>query len=143
MQNEETSSQIELTAQKVEIKSTQKVKLDFTHNIERQNNTKLEKIKNLKEKSMKLKILNLCTVTLLSVPLLFASEAPLEWSDLVTTFTAAFNSGDVERLEQLRASQYEHGFANIDDLGEKFFKYGAGMDNWEQLISDAKKNASN
>lgn len=66
----------------------------------------------------------------------------LEWGTLVSQFTEAFNAGDVETLEKLKEEQHQYGFANLDDLGSVFSKYGVGMDKWDELIADARKNAS-
>lgn len=77
----------------------------------------------------------------------FASNAAAEssqeepWSSLVSKFTDAFNRGDVATLESLKQSWRSRGFYNINDLGGMFMKYGAGMDQWPQLIEDAKMNA--
>ena len=60
------------------------------------------------------------------------------WAAFVADFTRAFERGDIEALEAMKKVQ--EGFANIDDLGGKFGKYGAGMSKWQQLINDAKKN---
>ena len=80
----------------------------------------------------------------LALSLLFAHEAYASeidmipsWADGVKNFTKAFNEGDVEALESIKN---EMDLANINDLGDYFFSYGAGMENWPQLISDALLN---
>lgn len=62
------------------------------------------------------------------------------WHQFVADFSTAFFNGDVDKLEKLKESNRENGFYNINDLGGPFAKYGAGMDKWGDLMSDARKN---
>lgn len=68
-----------------------------------------------------------------------ASTTKLSWSEFRAQFNKAFDEGDIEKLNYFKSNQ--EGFANINDLGGRFMKYGVGMGKWDQLISDAKKNA--
>lgn len=97
---------------------------------------------------MKKRLLTLALISLfstISMDALSASDSQTAaqeepWSSLVTKFTQAFDSGDTATLEALKSSWSSKGFANINDLGGKFMKYGGGMDKWDQLIEDAQKN---
>jgi hypothetical protein len=63
------------------------------------------------------------------------------WNDFRTQFYKAYDAGDIETLEHLKSEWTGvGGFANINDLGGKFMKYGSGMDKWNQLIEDAERN---
>lgn len=68
------------------------------------------------------------------------SEQPDPWFEFRSQFYEAFDNGDVEKLEALKNEWSHKGFANINDLGQKFMKYGSGMGQWDALIADAKKN---
>ncbi len=63
------------------------------------------------------------------------------WSQFRDEFEAAYRSGNVAKLEELKSGQ--PNFVNINDLGKGFYEYGAGMDQWATLIEDARKNAAN
>lgn len=67
-----------------------------------------------------------------------ATSSKLSWAEFRAQFNKAFDEGDTAKMEQLKS---QTGFANINDLGGRFMKYGSGMGKWTQLISDAKKNA--
>jgi hypothetical protein len=62
------------------------------------------------------------------------------WVRMVKKFTTAFHEGDVKTLNYLKETT--PNFYNIDDLGGEFSHYGLGMRNWDQLISDARKNSN-
>jgi len=68
-------------------------------------------------------------------------HAEHNWHDFVQTFRQAFHQGDVQALEQLKTQRTD--FANINDLGDEFLKYGNDMDKWDQLIQDAHNNVNN
>jgi hypothetical protein len=62
--------------------------------------------------------------------------AQKSWEESTREFHQAFLSGDVAKLESLRKTP---GFANINDLGPGFSRYGSSLDNWDLLISDARE----
>lgn len=78
------------------------------------------------------------------------------FAELRKKITKAFNEGNVEELESLYAkyatlptdynnpnreqTKRKMGFANINDLGGEFMKYGTRFDNWHNVITDALKN---
>ncbi len=68
-------------------------------------------------------------------------QAEHNWEEFVQQFTEAFQQGDIQTLERLRAERQD--FGNINDLGGQFLKYGIGMSKWAQLIQDAQNNAHN
>ena len=66
----------------------------------------------------------------------FAMEEAMEWNQLTQEFHKAFLQGDVTKLESLSKTP---GFANINDMGPGFSRYGSSLDNWNLLIADAKE----
>lgn len=68
------------------------------------------------------------------------SEQKDSWFDFRSQFSNAFEEGNVSELERLKSDWSHKGFANINDLGGKFLKYGSGMGKWSELIADAQKN---
>ncbi|MBA4117487.1 MAG: hypothetical protein C0514_01130 [Candidatus Puniceispirillum sp.] len=93
-----------------------------------------------------MKILFVALLCLLSPSYAFCSSGEShsaqehEWPQLQSAFGKAFDRGDVEELERLKTDWADKGFANIDDLGGRFMKYGSTMKNWDKLIADAKEN---
>lgn len=63
------------------------------------------------------------------------------WAALSDVMREAYKAGDTSTLESVKALQPQ-GFANIDDLGEPFSKYGSDPEGWDQMIVDAKSSAT-
>ncbi len=70
------------------------------------------------------------------------SERLGSWDNFRKQFENAFEIGDINRLEALKemAISENLGFGNLNDLGGRFFRYGATLEQWPRLIEDAKKN---
>ena len=81
-----------------------------------------------------------CVSIALSMVNIHAAEK-LSWQDFSEAFKTAFERGDVAELERLRRND-QSGFSNLNDLGGKFAQYGAGLNKWDQMIDDARKNVA-
>lgn len=62
------------------------------------------------------------------------------WREFSEEFKQAYLKGDVAKLETLK-NENQPGFANLNDLGEVFFKYGPTLKEWNHLIADARNNS--
>ena len=71
---------------------------------------------------------------------LIADAKKNNWDSQTAAFKEAFSRGDIATMERMREQNEIPGFANINDLGGNFSKYGSGMSKWGELIADAKKN---
>ncbi|MCE3230948.1 MAG: hypothetical protein K0R52_876 [Alphaproteobacteria bacterium] len=61
------------------------------------------------------------------------------WGEFRDEFEAAYQAGDVKKLEELKHSD-QPAVVNLNDLGGVFLIYGMGLHNWGILIADAQKN---
>lgn len=66
----------------------------------------------------------------------------VDWATFGKSCAIAFHIGDVAffaALENIR--HLIHGFANLDDLGEVFAKFGPGFGEWDKLVAEVQQRA--
>ena len=64
----------------------------------------------------------------------------VDWATFGNSCAKAFHIGDVAFFAALKKIRHLiHGFANLDDLGEVFAKFGPGFEEWNKLVAEVQQ----